>query len=48
MDIISEYENCIKFSEKAGNELYIVRTDYLKKINNDLDEIKDKKVIINL
>ena len=43
MDIISEYENCIKFYEKEGNELYIVRSDYLKKINNGLDEIKDKK-----
>ena len=46
MDIIYEYEECLEFSNKKGNELYIVSADYLKKINNGLDEIKDKKVII--
>ena len=46
IEIISDYEECKAFSNKKGNEIFIVSADYLKKICNDLDKIKDKKVIV--
>ena len=46
IEILSEYEECINFSKKEGNEFYIVSEDYMEKICSDLNEIKDKKAKI--